>query len=725
MKKTNENNKNIEEIKGLKIIKNTRHVSIKFNEPNHFRKTYKKEFMSNKKTIDIINLISSKSNKFSDIKLPPLSMVKNINKNSRNIKKIKSKEKTRTKTFRTKEKYIKSKNKVKSKSIMKNEKLNILSYTFNDNKLNLDVGETIEEENKNFIENINESNNLNINENINNKETDDAQNEVNKIYSVFHFFQTNNLFLFVKNQKIEELFMKNPQMKKNNYYEIIEDIFLPPAYRPRINRYPGMPKCIIEACNNGNISIIKNEDNCNLIWKLLPPGKMRDLIRKLGKNQKFNHFPSTYQIGLKDNMYKHIKAYKRLFPKLYDFVPDTYILPNDAETFENIYKKNKRALWIVKPVNMSRGRGVHLLKDQDELKNLIKKSYDENEIPDLLSRYLDKPHIINNKKYDLRIYVLVTSFSPLRFYIYYNGLVRFATEDYQKGNFDNVYIHITNYSINKNNLNYKSNQRNNKEIEELEEENKNEEKEDNSSKWSLVEYINYFKKIGKNDIIDNIWKQIEDIITKSLITVANDNWKEISSNKINSLFELYGYDILIDESFKAWLLEVNVNPSLHCSSPLDLSIKTELVTDIFNIVGILPFNHNSGEPIYNYEMIKSRIEEKEKGIINIKKEKTKKMKLPQLNNNKILDKTLMNIKMNVVKNFNIDNLRNKLPEYENEYYRKMIQIYNEEKERSKITGFTMIFPRKDNIDFYCKILSKDNKINDTNIVLWEYILNNE
>jgi hypothetical protein len=490
-----------------------------------------------------------------------------------------------------------------------------------------------------------------------------------------------------------------------------------------------MPKCMLDTCINGNISLIKNEDNCNILWKLLSPLKMRDLIRKLGKNQKYNHFPSTYQIVLKDNMYRHFKAYKKLFPKIYNFVPDTYILPMDAEIFENIYKKSKKTLWIVKPVNMSRGRGVHLLKDENELKELIKKSYDENANPDLLSKYLDKPHVINKKKYDLRIYVLVTSFTPLRFYIYYNGLVRFATEDYEKANYDNVYIHVTNYSINKNNLNYKANQKNNKEIEE-EEEN---EEEDNSSKWSLVEYRNYFKKLGLSDTMENIWKQIEEIVIKSLITVANDNSKEISVSKSNSLFELYGYDILIDESFKAWLLEVNLNPSLHCSSPLDLSIKTDLITDVFNIVGISPYNHNYGEPIFDYEMMKKKMEkdkEKEKeNLAGIKKEKTKKMKLPQLfnanNNNKINDKNLMNLRMTIVQNFNIDNLKNRTPEYDNEYYKKMIEIFNEEKLRATTTGFTLIFPKKDNIDFYSKILAKENKVNDTNIVLWEYILNKE
>jgi hypothetical protein len=450
---------------------------------------------------------------------------------------------------------------------------------------------------------------------------------------------------------------------------------------------------------------------------------MRDLIRRLNKNQKFNHFPCTYQIGLKDNMYLHFKMYKKLFPDLYNFVSDTYILPNDAENFEKIYKRNKNVLWIVKPVNMSRGRGVHLLKDMNELKELIKKSREENSIPDLISRYLDKPHLINKKKYDLRIYVLVASFSPLRIYLYYNGLVRFATEEYQQGNYDNIYIHITNYSINKNNINYKSNEKSNNDIENKEENLDNEE--DDSSKWSLVEYRNYFKKLGLSDIMDDIWKQIENIIIKSLITISRENCQEISINKNNSLFELYGYDILIDENFKAWLLEVNVNPSLHCTSPLDLSIKTELVTDIFNIIGIIPFNHNNGETIYNYEMMKIRDEEKENPR---KKNKAKSLRLPYLysiNGSRKFDKNLINLRSSIVQKFNIDNLKNKTEEYDNEYYKKILEICKEEKLRAQLTGFSLIFPKKENIEFYSKIMAKTNSVNDTNIVFWEHILNNE
>lgn len=64
-------------------------------------------------------------------------------------------------------------------------------------------------------------------------------------------------------------------------------------------------------------------------------------------------------------------------------------------------------------------------------------------------RYIDNPLLINGLKFDLRIYVAITSLDPLRIYIYKEGLVRFATEKYRKGEIDNKFVHLTNYSVNK------------------------------------------------------------------------------------------------------------------------------------------------------------------------------------------------------------------------------------------------------------------------------------
>ncbi len=583
-------------------------------------------------------------------------------------------------------------------------------------------------------------------------------------FSIYHFFKSHNIYIFIKNSKYisnnnsKDLFpsisTKCPNFThKNKIYEIEEDFYLPGAYRPRMNKWQKMPECIFNTCKRGGIQLIKNMDNCNIIWKLIHPNKMRELVRLINPKQKYNHFPCTFQLGRKDNLYKHIRAFKKLFPKLYTFVPATYIIPTDIKHFEIDFRKYKKALWIVKPVNLSRGRGVHLLKGEEEFKYLIKKAKTLAMPPLLLvSRYIDKPHLINKKKYDLRIYVLIVSFSPLRIYLYDNGLTRFATEDYKRGDYDNVFIHLTNYSINKNNLNYKPNQNmtnfdwhKNKNMmgEENEENDECEEEcefEEDYSKWSLFELRHYFKKMGKEKIMDKIWKQVQDIVIKTVLSVADDYYKEVSLNKINSLFELYGFDIMVDEKFKAWLFEVNVNPSLHCTSPLDLNLKTDLITDILNVVGISPYNHNNnGEIVYNYLMKKTKLD------FDINNELFPKLRFTRnnffdlyddfenyvnsnknnnlANNNTSNNNNIMLIKSNIVKNFNPLNLKQKLPEYDNEYYKNIIEYFEEERARSEMTDFKLIFPLKNNIEFYKDIMIKSNTLNDSNIVLWQHILN--
>jgi tubulin polyglutamylase TTLL4 len=77
----------------------------------------------------------------------------------------------------------------------------------------------------------------------------------------------------------------------------------------------------------------------------------------------------------------------------------------------------------------------------------------------LVSKYVSKPHLLRGYKYDMRIYILVTSFEPLKAYIFTEGLVRLATQPYTtgKGSLKKRFIHLTNFSINKKADNYKKN----------------------------------------------------------------------------------------------------------------------------------------------------------------------------------------------------------------------------------------------------------------------------
>jgi hypothetical protein len=87
-----------------------------------------------------------------------------------------------------------------------------------------------------------------------------------------------------------------------------------------------------------------------------------------------------------------------------------------------------------------------------------------------------------------------------------------------------------------------------------------------------------------------VWERIYDSIIKSIVSVENyllQGIKKIqNSSSRQNCFELFGFDILLDTNFKPHILEVNFSPSLSADSPLDYHIKSNLLVDTLNIVGI-------------------------------------------------------------------------------------------------------------------------------------------
>ena len=74
----------------------------------------------------------------------------------------------------------------------------------------------------------------------------------------------------------------------------------------------------------------------------------------------------------------------------------------------------------------------------------------------LVQQYIPNPLTVDGYKCDIRVYVMVTSWDPLRVYICEDGLVRFATQKYKAGAkyYKRKHAHITNYSTNKESKNF-------------------------------------------------------------------------------------------------------------------------------------------------------------------------------------------------------------------------------------------------------------------------------
>lgn len=143
----------------------------------------------------------------------------------------------------------------------------------------------------------------------------------------------------------------------------------------------------------------------------------------------------------------------------------------------------------------------------------------------LASKYIANPHCINGLKYDLRVYVLVTSFNPLKVYIYNDGLVRFATEKYSMDPrlMNQKFVHLTNFSINKKNTKFvKNNDSAHKKDNGGKEgddgsNNSDDEIDMDSSKWDFKMLKASYEKMGAN--YNQMFNATKDIVLKTLMTV--------------------------------------------------------------------------------------------------------------------------------------------------------------------------------------------------------------
>ncbi|KAM7542772.1 hypothetical protein Aperf_G00000015127 [Anoplocephala perfoliata] len=289
-------------------------------------------------------------------------------------------------------------------------------------------------------------------------------------------------------------------------------------------------------------------------------------LRSLQDFQRVNHFPRSFEITRKDKLAQNIKRMQCLKGvENFDIIPETFILPHDQNELRSSYLKGQGP-YIIKPIASSRGRGIQIVCNPD-----VTSSAEQV----IVSKYIANPLLIDGFKFDLRLYVAITSYSPLTIYIYEEGLVRFATVRYQKDSryYNNLCMHLTNYSINKKNRYFVHN--NDADVEDF------------GNKWSLGALLRYLKSEGQDTAAFML--RIEDIIIKAFIAVEdpiNHACRLFMPSKDNC-FEFYGFDIIVDENMRPYLLEVNLSPSLACDTPLDFKVKSNMLSDLLNLAGII------------------------------------------------------------------------------------------------------------------------------------------
>eukprot|EP00826_Nyctotherus_ovalis_P005673 TRINITY_DN1128_c0_g12_i3.p1 TRINITY_DN1128_c0_g12~~TRINITY_DN1128_c0_g12_i3.p1 ORF type:complete len:493 (+),score=145.01 TRINITY_DN1128_c0_g12_i3:330-1808(+) len=321
--------------------------------------------------------------------------------------------------------------------------------------------------------------------------------------------------------------------------------------------------------DNGFREAVNANQEWSMMWSV--SNMKSQVYQSMGKYQKVNHFPRSAEITRKDCLCKNVSKMQALYGhRHFDFVPKTFVLPQEMPLLLEEEEREPRQYWIVKPAASCQGRGIFVTN------NIL-------DIPEkaqmIASKYICDPLLINGLKFDIRIYVVLTSIDPLRLYVYDEGLARFATCKYSApmvSNKKNKFIHLTNYAINKHNSNFVSN--------------KNPFVEDFGSKWSLTALKEHLR--AHTVDTDALWDKIDEILVKTILAIepliksSCDMYVPFKDN----CFELLGFDILLDSDLTPWLLEVNLSPSLNCDAPIDQKIKGGLIADLFTLIGIVPMS---------------------------------------------------------------------------------------------------------------------------------------
>ncbi|KAJ8571469.1 hypothetical protein ON010_g5369 [Phytophthora cinnamomi] len=336
----------------------------------------------------------------------------------------------------------------------------------------------------------------------------------------------------------------------------------------------------------------------NLLWTWSKPRVERQTLLAW---QKVNHFQHAKALTRKDCLKKHIGKYLAAGGRLrqaFDIIPPTFLLPKEYVAFVQAFQERSERLrrsglpetkniWIMKPVALSRGRGISLVNDLSQV------IYGEQVV---IQEYIAAPRLLDGFKFDLRLYVLVTSFNPLEAFLYDEGFVRLCTRPYQDSDITNIFVHLTNSSIQKDNeeaiagsanpiasamkeergatlasLNSHVNQ-----------EGEATQKDAGGTKTTLA-YL--WRRLAADGVdVEQVKRSIEEVVLKALVCGEDQIPFQVNS------FDLLGYDILLDADLRPWLIEINSSPSMARDNDLDYQVKDAMMLDTLRVVDPLHFD---------------------------------------------------------------------------------------------------------------------------------------
>nr|XP_030737904.1 inactive polyglycylase TTLL10 isoform X5 [Globicephala melas] len=260
--------------------------------------------------------------------------------------------------------------------------------------------------------------------------------------------------------------------------------------------------------------------------------------------------------------------------KMEDFFPETYRLDirDEREAFFTLFDETQ--MWICKPTASNQGKGIFLLRNQEEVAALQAKTQSIEDDPiyrkmpfrapqaRVVQRYIQNPLLLDGKKFDVRSYLLIACTMPYMVF-FGHGYARLTLGLYDPHSSD-LCGHLTNQFMQKKSPLYLLLK--------------------DDTVWSM-EHLNRHindkfrkaKRLPRDWVFTTFAKRMQQIMAHCFLSVKSKLKCKLG------YFDLIGCDFLIDENFKVWLLEMNSNPALHTNCEVLKEVIPGVVTETLDL----------------------------------------------------------------------------------------------------------------------------------------------
>lgn len=310
-----------------------------------------------------------------------------------------------------------------------------------------------------------------------------------------------------------------------------------------------------------------------------------------------SHIPSQHALSQKDRVAEEVQDYAKQYADRPDcfnfdkFFPKTYLLYRQEDCIDffkafnsqqyQTLKEERRIVYIRKDTkNKHMGLGVEPINDKQESE--LRTLYADGELCGkvqerfLVQNYIHNPLLLNGRKFDFRIYLLLASSNPFMAY-YHDGFLRVSLMKYNV-NSDDKKVLLTNLA-----LSYQI-------YDDAKEgqlyQGMDEEALKHAQQWSFERLQAYLLEAGV--IRDPNWldNYLRPEFKKALVHLLRFSMKPMYEH--SSVFQLYGVDFMLDENLNLWFIEANAKPGLgEYSQPMEKFIVKMLVDHLEIVSGLL------------------------------------------------------------------------------------------------------------------------------------------